>query len=131
MTNTNIEEELQNILNEEELALLSKIKQKFEKKISEPPKSIDINDPYAFDDINKIPNLSDSDRELIFYIRGEVSTIDFANNKYLSLNECYNQNYHISIPSGISYEETMKEFVLGFEQHLSILGNKVHKLKNE
>lgn len=135
--NEKLEDEFKDILDKEELAILEKIKQKFEEKMSTqaheymPPEPVDMSNPYAFDDVNKPPNISDDHRELIFYIRGEISTIDHANKRYVSLDQCYNESYHIPIPSGISYEEALTEFTQEFEQHLSTLGHKVHKLKNE
>ena len=92
--NTNIFKE---ILTESEIDMLTKLQEKIKSKLSEPIseadennalEDIDTSSPYAFDDVNTPNHFSEENRELIFYVRAEVSTIDKKKNQYLSLDHC-------------------------------------------
>lgn len=127
------------ILSEEELDQLSKIQAKVQAKFAEKfnndpqpynhqnnQEAFDASSPYAFDEINRPNHISDQDRELIFYIRGEISTIDFKQNKYLSLDKCLDESFHIPIPSGTNLDNKVIEFMKIFEQELGTLAKKIH-----
>lgn len=127
---------LKDILSEEELQQLAQLEEKIYTKISETISSnipenssynFDVSSPYAFDEINKPNHISNSDRELIFYIRGEVSTIDKVNNKYLSLDRCLDEAFHIPVPSGSDLKIKISEFMCTLEKELSALAKKVDK----
>jgi hypothetical protein len=134
--NNNKNNLLKDILSEEELETLAQLEDKIYAKLSEsinkntpenPPYNFDISSPYAFDEINQPNHISNNDRELIFYIRGEISTIDKINNKYLSLNRCLDEAFHIPIGSGVDPKTKIHEFMSTLEKDLSTLAKKIDK----
>lgn len=137
-----IEDPFKKFLSEEDLNTLEEIQKKMMDRIKQDPEystmfnnstppEVDPSNPYAFDDINKPNHISDQDRELIFYIRAELSTIDYKQQKYISLDNCYNESYHIPIPSGIDFEQSFNTFVESFEKTLGALGTKLYNQNHE
>lgn len=140
--NSNNNNPFKDILSEEELDQLNKIqakvKAKFIEKFSNNTENldsskaaVDTSSPFAFDEINRPNHISNQDRELIFYIRGEISTIDFEQNKYLSLDKCLDESFHIPIPSGVNLDNKVIEFMKIFEQELGTLAKKINLPNNE
>lgn len=121
-------------LSETELKVLHKIQEKLKADIdkqysnleSDCLKDVDTQSPYAFDDIEKPIHISNEDRELIFHIRGEISTIDHSTKTYLSLDTCLNETYHIPIPSGCDLQNTINEFMSNLELTLKPLAQKIY-----
>lgn len=139
---SNQEDPFKKLLSEEDIKTLEAIQKKIVNKIQKDPEysknlndtygpKIDSSSPYAFDDINKPNHLSDQDRELIFYIRAELSTIDHKNQKYISLDNCYNESYHIPIPSGVDFNKSFDSFIESFEKNLGSFGTKLNHHNND
>lgn len=106
--------------------LLSDIKKQYENLDKNYLQDIDTESPYAFNDIDKPLHLSDEDRELVFYIRAEISTIDHSTKRYLSLDTCLDETYHIPVPSGCNLQTKINEFMSTLESVLSPLAQKIH-----
>lgn len=127
------------ILTQSEIDELTKLQDKIRSKLSETITAnsetntldnFDASSPYAFDDINKPNHISNENRELIFYVRAEISTVNSEKNKYLSLDQCLDESFHIPIPSGINLENKVNEFMSIFENNLTNLAQKIHKQQN-
>lgn len=127
------------ILSKEEIKTLVSLQEKIQSKLSEQIQEnmdtnhldgFDTSSPYAFDEINKPDHLSNEDRELIFYVRAEISSIDHVNNKYLSLDQCLDESFHIPIPSGTNLADKVNEFMKIFENNLNNLAQKIYKSKD-
>jgi hypothetical protein len=136
------EDPFRKFLSEEDAQTLEEIQKRLIDKLKQDPEysksfenkelpNIDASDPYVFDEINKPQHLSDQNRELIFYIRAELSTIDYEQQKYISLDHCYNESYHIPIPSGVDFKDSFDPFVETFEKTLGSLGTKLNKGSHE
>lgn len=123
-------EPFKDILSESEIETLIKLQEKIQSKLAEKvdhaPPDFDPSSPYAFDEINKPDHLSNENRELIFYVRAEVSTIDQEKNQYLSLNQCLDESFHIPVPSGVNLENKINEFMSVFESSLQNLAQKIY-----
>lgn len=139
---TQAEDIFKKFLSEEEFDTLDKIQKKLMDQLKQDPEyskifenktppEVDLSDPYAFDDINKPNHISDQERELIFYIRAELSTIDHKQKKYISLDNCYNESYHIPIPSGADFTQAFDPFIQSFEKTLGSLGTKLNQQNND
>jgi hypothetical protein len=133
MTNKDI---FKDILSESEIETLITLQEKIQSKLSEKAtentesnllENFDASSPYAFDEINKPNHLSNENRELIFYVRAEVSSIDYENHKYLSLDQCLDESFHIPIPSGTNLDNKINEFMNIIENSLNDLAKKIHK----
>jgi hypothetical protein len=133
------EDPLKKFLSEEDLKTLEEIQKKLIDNLKQDPEyskvfqnekipEFDSSSPYAFDEVNKPNHISDQDRELIFYIRAELSTIDYKQQKYISLEHCYNESYHIPIPSGVDFKNSFDPFIETLEKNLSSLGTKLNKV---
>lgn len=130
-----IQNSLDQILSENDLSTLANLQEKIKAKLEQSASSTindnaldidNIKSPYAFDEINKPNHISSENRELIFYIRAEVSTVDHEQNKYVSLDQCMDESYHIPVPSGSDLQTKISEFIRLFETSLGDLAKKIY-----
>jgi hypothetical protein len=127
--NLNIED----ILTAEEKQQLDIIQKKIQSNLDEIYKknlqnfteNLDDSVSSGLDEASHPQHISNNQKEMLVYLRAEVSTIDEQGN-LKDIQQCLDNYYHIPVAPNSDYEVLLKEFVDKFDSELTSCAKRIH-----
>lgn len=131
--NTDIFKQLDISLTEDEQKILEKLNTAIVRKMQERKKSVFENADQVMADKNlliddpiKSRHITDYDREIFVSLRMEISSTN-TEGQIIELGQILESFYHIPVPSGTDYYESMQKFINKFDNELTDCAKKMHK----
>lgn len=113
-------DEIENILTEEEMAILQKAQDKITKIFEESNTKKDMSDALNFEDKGYLDSpqpITNSPKEIIFILKGVAREINSDGTPSDTI-EIVEQNYHIPVNNGTKYKDYMEKFLNKFRDNL-------------